>query len=1122
MSRRLTAIGLLLVCLLIAVIALMRPQGRFQRTDVSTIGAQIMVCLDVSRSMLAEDSKPNRLERAKAEIVDLLSLLDGDQVGLTAFAGNAAVMCPMTTDFGFLRLLMREIGVHSVGRGGTKLAEPIKKAIEGFGQASDISRIVLLITDGEDQDSFPLEAAKQARERGIRIITVGFGDENGSSIEITNPETGATDFVRDESGNKVISKLDGDLLRQIALETEGVYIPAGTGSLDLESIYKEHISKLVRANIGEKQELIRTEFFQIPVAFSLLFLLAFIVLRNGLTPSRGLGSANLSVVMAFLAVSFFFTGASDSFGQATPATEPNIDEPSKDVETPAENGEQKPRDIYNQAVALMNSDLSEADQLLQKARREAGPDGEVRYRSAYNLGWVLSKQADGKLESEPENALELLRQSADWFNRAIRIRPKEEDARHNFEIVLRRAMELEDSLKKKDDRDIAQSIDELIGQQRGVLAETGQLLETIKQEDRVDPDAQQHRTDFRKLAVSQRQLLGEAQRILEQVADELESNKDVKPEEMEQQQKLRMLQLSMAAPFLQNAVQRMGQARQQMRMRNQNRAFRREAIAIDELKQSRDAFREPYEKIRILLNDSTSVFQQTGLLYAGERELTVADDTQVNVPAWLTQELLEESQDSINARIQRLAEECRLMFEHVTKSPPPDTADGKSGQASPQPSKQQVEDLAEISKHVDKASQEFQATNKGFKDSQLDEVLTHQMNGISSLRAAEEYLLGLRELIEKVYASESSVRGYFDQMPETQGRMLEFLQFVASTHEKNRDRLARLSMKISDEAAKLTNASGNPTDQSSADDATQKQEQQRYELAARLTSEIVDELRQVDELLGEIKFKSVDGEIDESEQDDTKASTQKETNTSAQDGADEPTKNPASKDALSPAIAHVDQSVSKLQELRRLFFTIVEHLQENAQYQLDLNDQTEKLKEADDSLDTRGPLSQTQLKIATDAELIGRELLDQAKTIPQNAPQDAEQASLTQAVEQYQQAGQLVSDAFAKMQSAVDELKKDQDFDLKSTRENQDGALQDVLVAIKILQPPQPEQQDQQNQDDSQQDQQNDQSQEQDEEQQSNPSTNQLLQLVQDREAQRREEKKKRSFRVNRNADKDW
>jgi len=222
-ASKILLLGLTCVCL---VLALMRPQWGFRHIETPRVGAEIMICLDVSRSMLAEDVAPNRLERAKADITDLLTLLDRDHVGLIAFAGKATVLCPMTPDFGFLRMVLTAAGPQSVARGGTNLEEPIRKAVAGFRGVSDLSRVIILITDGEDHDSFALDAAREAAEKGIRIITIGFGDEAGSAITVTDPKTGARTQLRDSAGNPVISRLDSKLLKEISLATDSVYVPA--------------------------------------------------------------------------------------------------------------------------------------------------------------------------------------------------------------------------------------------------------------------------------------------------------------------------------------------------------------------------------------------------------------------------------------------------------------------------------------------------------------------------------------------------------------------------------------------------------------------------------------------------------------------------------------------------------------------------------------------------------------------------------------------------------------------------------------------------------------------------------------------------------------------------------
>ena len=171
---------LLLVAGFAMAAALLQPQMGERYVATPRVGAEIMIALDVSRSMLADDAAPSRLERAKAEVRDLLAYLRDDHVGLIAFAGRASVLSPMTPDKSFLRLALDGAGPHSVPRGGTKLAEAIGRAVTGFGEPGPAQRALILITDGEDHDSFALDAAKRAAEAGIKIIAIGFGTKAGA------------------------------------------------------------------------------------------------------------------------------------------------------------------------------------------------------------------------------------------------------------------------------------------------------------------------------------------------------------------------------------------------------------------------------------------------------------------------------------------------------------------------------------------------------------------------------------------------------------------------------------------------------------------------------------------------------------------------------------------------------------------------------------------------------------------------------------------------------------------------------------------------------------------------------------------------------------------------------
>ena len=261
--RRVVKLALILAMLLLGVVAMMRPQtpGGTEAIAARRISADIMVVLDVSRSMLAEDAAPNRLARAKADIAEFVDRVTGHRVGLVAFAGRAAVMSPLTTDYGYFHLVLRGVDDSSVSRGGTRIGEAIRKAVATFGPNRGVSRVMLLITDGEDHDSYPLDAVEEAVDAGIRIVAIGFGSEAGSEITLTDPETGARRVLVDLDGVVVRSRLDGELLRELALRTEGVYVPAGTSAIDLDAIVEAHIEPLVSDAAARLQRRAPTEHY---------------------------------------------------------------------------------------------------------------------------------------------------------------------------------------------------------------------------------------------------------------------------------------------------------------------------------------------------------------------------------------------------------------------------------------------------------------------------------------------------------------------------------------------------------------------------------------------------------------------------------------------------------------------------------------------------------------------------------------------------------------------------------------------------------------------------------------------------------------------------------------------
>lgn len=214
-------------------IGMSRPQIGAKLKEHKTKGAEIMIALDVSNSMLAEDYSPNRLERAKLAISKLVDRLRDDRIGMIVFAGSSFVQLPITTDYVSAKMFLNSISPESVPIQGTAIGEAINTAIRSFSAQSEKSRAIIVITDGENHEDDPVAAAKQAAEMGIRVFTIGVGSSEGKPIPMNG------ELLKDRSGNIVVSRLDEKTLKQIAAAGNGMYVRAGNSEFGLNPIIDE-------------------------------------------------------------------------------------------------------------------------------------------------------------------------------------------------------------------------------------------------------------------------------------------------------------------------------------------------------------------------------------------------------------------------------------------------------------------------------------------------------------------------------------------------------------------------------------------------------------------------------------------------------------------------------------------------------------------------------------------------------------------------------------------------------------------------------------------------------------------------------------------------------------------
>lgn len=269
--RKKALLTLLTVFLLFAALA--RPQWGTKPAQTTRKGLDILVLLDVSSSMLAEDMKPTRLSRAKHAIAGLLDLLQGDRIGLLIFAGRSFLQCPLTVDYAAFRMFLEDVDVSSVPTQGTAMAGALERGLLAFPAKEKKHKVMILVTDGEDHEGKVLEAAEKAKEEGIVIYAIGIGSARGELIPVRDAYGAAIGYKKDRAGNPVLSRLDEATLEKAALATGGKYFQASESEFELKKVHDE-IMKMEKKTIFGRSMLEQEDRFQwflLPAALLLLW-----------------------------------------------------------------------------------------------------------------------------------------------------------------------------------------------------------------------------------------------------------------------------------------------------------------------------------------------------------------------------------------------------------------------------------------------------------------------------------------------------------------------------------------------------------------------------------------------------------------------------------------------------------------------------------------------------------------------------------------------------------------------------------------------------------------------------------------------------------------------------------
>jgi Ca-activated chloride channel family protein len=432
--RRYLAKGLLRSLAVAALfVALAGPRFGSQLVKVERQGIDVVIALDTSLSMLAEDVRPNRLERAKQEITDIISGLDGDRVGVVAFAGEAIALCPLTVDYAAALMLVRSVDVYTISEPGSAIAEAIETATELFDGTQAGDRAILLVTDGENQEGDPVEAARAAGEKGIRVYAIGMGSPKGELIPEHGTDGSITGYKKDARGETVLSRLDEKALEAVASASGGKYLPATTEGLEIKVLYDEISGmqkKLIKGEFIERKK----ERFWIPLAAALACLLLDAIVSTRATRRRGERARWLhtgvatAVVVAFACTAVSAKESVDK-GKVRSANKLYKKGDYKDAyglyqqalgdtANPSTNA---PGVFYNGGNALYMQ--NQYDRALASYQKAYSADSLLTGKMLYNRGSALLKS--GRVDEAIESYLQ-----------SLQYLPDDEDARHNLEMAL--------------------------------------------------------------------------------------------------------------------------------------------------------------------------------------------------------------------------------------------------------------------------------------------------------------------------------------------------------------------------------------------------------------------------------------------------------------------------------------------------------------------------------------------------------------------------------------------------------------------------------------------------------------------------------------------------------------
>jgi len=434
--RRILRASLLLVSLALAIVSLAQPRLGFTEKETKQKGRDVIVAIDTSRSMLATDVAPTRLARAKLFTQDLVALLQGDRVGLVAFAGSAFLQAPLTLDYNAVTNALDELDTTVIPKGGTNIASAITAAREAFGKAEGQTRALIILTDGEELDADGIAAAKQASQEGIRIFSVGIGSPEGSLISIRT-EDGRQDFVRDSSGKTVNSKLDQSRLQEIASATGGFFTLIGPEAA--REVFQKGIEPMELSETGVFSARQPVERYQWPLAVAILCLAVSLLPGDRRRRPSAMAALFLSITPCANAQSGLDEYKNGEFEKAGTVFQEQLkNQPSS-----------KALQFNSGAAAYKSGDFEKA--IAQFTDALLAEDQKLREDASYNLANSLVRKGEAAKENEAKktnwkNALE-------HYEETLRLNPDNQLAAQNRDITKKLLEDLEKQEQQQKQQD---------------------------------------------------------------------------------------------------------------------------------------------------------------------------------------------------------------------------------------------------------------------------------------------------------------------------------------------------------------------------------------------------------------------------------------------------------------------------------------------------------------------------------------------------------------------------------------------------------------------------------------------------------------------------------------------